>query len=174
MLTEVDYGKSPVFMNNAELKKEIWRLKGIIERKESELKQLKTIVTQVQKAEIVIDRKWENRYRKLLTLYKSIKLKKPVPIEYTGDHEQIVNAVCQYYGYALSELQTKSRKRKFVRPRQVLCYLLYGAGVTLSDIGNLIGGRDHSTVIHGRDTVISQFSTFTIGEQNLIKTLTEN
>jgi len=46
------------------------------------------------------------------------------------------------------------RKAGFVRARQVLMFLLKNeAGITLSSIGGMIGGRDHSTVIHGIDKI---------------------
>ena len=169
MIKEVEYAKSPAFMDKAELKQEIWRLKGLLEKKDLEIKQLKTIAAQ-GRASIIIDTKWEDRYRKLLTLYKSIKGKKPVPTEYQGEYEKIINSVCSFYGVEMKDLQSKSRKRKFTRPRHVLFFLLYGSGVTLSEIGALFN-RDHSTAIHGRDVVINEINTFSNDEQELIKTL---
>ena len=56
MINEVDYGISPVFMDKHELKKEIWRLKGIIDRLETENQQLRKHQSTVTK--IVINQEW--------------------------------------------------------------------------------------------------------------------
>lgn len=173
MIKEVEYDKSPVFMDKAELKKEVWRLKGLIEKKENEIKLLRVQANaNSQDVKMVIDKKWEGRYRNLLAMYKSVKEKKPMPVEYCGNQEDIVNAVLNYYSVSLENLKSKSRKRKYVRPRHVLFYLLYSAGLTTEDIGRIFN-RDHSTVIHGRDVVINEIETFNKGEQELIKILTE-
>lgn len=48
----------------------------------------------------------------------------------------------------------KSQKRKYVIVRQYYCYYswLYTRH-SLKEIAAQIGGRDHSTIIHGRDTI---------------------
>ncbi len=47
------------------------------------------------------------------------------------------------------ELVGRSRRVKYSQPRKILAYLLrQNTMLTLQDIGDLIGGRDHSTVLY--------------------------
>jgi chromosomal replication initiator protein len=60
----------------------------------------------------------------------------------------ILNTVSNYYGVTINELKGKCRKRKIVKPRQVIMFLLRTkARMVLSDIGEVMN-RDHTTVIH--------------------------
>jgi len=64
--------------------------------------------------------------------------------------EAILQAVGRYYGVSLEDLRGKARDRKVVVPRQVAMYLLREeARLSLPEIGHRLGGRDHSTVLHG-------------------------
>jgi hypothetical protein len=46
-------------------------------------------------------------------------------------------------------IKIRSRKGEFVRSRQFFCYFVKNhTNLNLTAIGNLIGGKDHSTVIH--------------------------
>lgn len=72
--------------------------------------------------------------------------------EITAD--QIIDAVIDFYGISRAEISGKGRRRDLVRPRQIAMYLIREeAGSSLVDIGNALGGRDHSTVVHGIDKV---------------------
>jgi chromosomal replication initiator protein len=60
----------------------------------------------------------------------------------------ILNTVSNYYGVTINELKGKCRKRRIVKPRQVIMFLLRTkARMVLSDIGDVLN-RDHTTVIH--------------------------
>lgn len=60
----------------------------------------------------------------------------------------ILNTVSNYYGVTINELKGKCRKRKIVKPRQMIMFLLRTkARMVLSDIGEVMN-RDHTTVIH--------------------------
>jgi chromosomal replication initiator protein len=60
----------------------------------------------------------------------------------------ILNTVSNYYGVTINELKGKCRKRRIVKPRQVIMFLLRTkARMVLSDIGEVMN-RDHTTVIH--------------------------
>ena len=64
--------------------------------------------------------------------------------------EAIVQAVSRYYGVTPEALRGKARDKKIVTPRQVAMYLLReDAKLSLPDIGAVLGGRDHTTVLHG-------------------------
>lgn len=64
--------------------------------------------------------------------------------------EEIIRNVCNHYKISPSQLRGQKRDSLFVFPRQVAMYLLKKElGFTFSQIGNILGGRDHTTVIHG-------------------------
>jgi chromosomal replication initiator protein len=68
--------------------------------------------------------------------------------------DKIIDAVCQHYSISKRAMSGKGRSRMIARPRQILMYLLRTElNLPLEEVGNMIGGRDHSTVIHAVDTV---------------------
>ena len=68
--------------------------------------------------------------------------------------DDIIEKVCQHYGVAQQHVFSKSRKREFVQVRQVSMYLAQKyTKMPASRIGQLIGGRDHSTVLHSCSAV---------------------
>ena len=63
--------------------------------------------------------------------------------------DDILEKVCQHFGVSQQHVIGKSRKRDYVQVRQVSMYLAQKyTKMPASRIGQLIGGRDHSTVIH--------------------------
>ena len=68
--------------------------------------------------------------------------------------DDILEKVCQHYNVAQQHVFSKSRKRDYVQVRQVSMYLAQKyTKMPASRIGQLIGNRDHSTVIHSCNTV---------------------
>ena len=68
--------------------------------------------------------------------------------------DDILEKVCGHYNVAQQHVFSKSRKRDYVLVRQVSMYLAQKyTKMPASRIGQLIGGRDHSTVIHSCSTV---------------------
>ena len=68
--------------------------------------------------------------------------------------DDILETVCGHYGISQQNVFSKSRKRNYVLVRQVSMYLAQKyTKMPASRIGQLIGGRDHSTVIHSCSTV---------------------
>ena len=63
--------------------------------------------------------------------------------------DDILEKVCGHYGVTQQSVFSRSRKRDYVLVRQVSMYLAQKyTKMPASRIGQLIGGRDHSTVIH--------------------------
>jgi len=61
-----------------------------------------------------------------------------------------VKRICDDYLVTPELLSGKSRSACHVRPRQKLMYVLTNQhGWSSTEIGDLIGGRDHTTVLHG-------------------------
>ena len=68
--------------------------------------------------------------------------------------DDILEKVCGHYGVTQQQVFSKSRKRDYVQVRQVSMYLAQKyTKMPASRIGQLIGGRDHSTVLHSCSTV---------------------
>lgn len=68
--------------------------------------------------------------------------------------EDIIKSVCDFYGIKPTQLKGPKREASLVRARQITMYLLKEElGLTLVEIGNILGGRDHTTVIHGVEKI---------------------
>ncbi len=73
---------------------------------------------------------------------------------------QILNAVCTYYSIKSSEIKGKRRNKELVLPRQVAMYLIKELTNTpFMSIGDFLGGRDHTTVMHGVDKIETEMGT---------------
>ncbi len=71
--------------------------------------------------------------------------------------ELVLQTVCTYFRVSLAELVGPGRRREVVVPRQVAMYLLRDElGLSLVDIGQRLGGRDHTTVLHGIEKIEQQ------------------
>jgi chromosomal replication initiator protein len=67
---------------------------------------------------------------------------------------QVVETVAKFYNISVQELVSSSRSKELVQPRQVAMYLVrQETDASLPEIGALLGGRDHTTVIHGVERV---------------------
>jgi chromosomal replication initiator protein len=63
--------------------------------------------------------------------------------------ENIQRIVADYYKIKVSEMYSKKRSRMVARPRQVAMALAKElTHLSLPDIGDAFGGRDHTTVLH--------------------------
>lgn len=62
----------------------------------------------------------------------------------------IVRSVADQYGLTVAELRGPRRFHHFVRPRHEAMWRMAQTGRwSLPQIGNFLGGRDHTTVLHG-------------------------
>ncbi len=68
--------------------------------------------------------------------------------------DDILEKVCGHFGVEQRHVFSKSRKREYVQVRQVSMYLAQKyTKMPAGRIGQLIGNRDHSTVIHSCNTI---------------------
>jgi chromosomal replication initiator protein len=66
------------------------------------------------------------------------------------DPQRIFEQVALFYALSVHDLMAKDRTKKVALARQVAMYLLiYELELSPTKVGRLLGGRDHSTVIHG-------------------------
>ncbi|KKW23482.1 MAG: chromosomal replication initiation protein [Parcubacteria group bacterium GW2011_GWA2_51_12] len=71
--------------------------------------------------------------------------------------KRIMEIVSDYYNVTVDDLIKQSRKKEYVTPRQVAMYIIRKELETsLPMIGEIFGGRDHTTVIHAVDKVQTQ------------------
>jgi chromosomal replication initiator protein len=64
--------------------------------------------------------------------------------------DDVIRVVCEYYDIKPTQLKGTKRDASLVRARHICMYILKeDLRATLVDIGNLLGGRDHTTIMHG-------------------------
>jgi chromosomal replication initiator protein len=78
----------------------------------------------------------------------SIKAKKSVPVS------EVIKVITDYYGIDEEQVHKKTRKKEVVKPRQVIMYILReDYQIAYPTIGQKLGGRDHTTVIHSYEKI---------------------
>ena len=74
--------------------------------------------------------------------------------------QEVLDAVAAHFGIKVTTLKGPKRDRPIARPRQVFMYLCRTElGLTLEDVGGALGGRDHTTIMHGVETITKELST---------------
>ena len=90
--------------------------------------------------------------KNILTTYLNTPYRKTSP-------QVILKAVADFYNISGSDLLKRSRKKEVVKPRQVAMFLLREeTKLSFPEIGQKLGGRDHSTVIHACEKIKSESS----------------
>ncbi len=68
--------------------------------------------------------------------------------------DQIVETVALHFGVEVTALQGRSRSKAIARPRQIAMYLIRKeTGGSLPQIGAMLGGRDHTTILYGCERI---------------------
>lgn len=74
--------------------------------------------------------------------------------------ERIIAVVAKQFGVEVDRLLSRERSRKVVLPRQVAMYLIREeTSASLPQIGEALGGRDHTTVMYGYDKITNLMET---------------
>lgn len=78
-----------------------------------------------------------------------------VPLENNILHpDEVIKTVCLFYNIKPTLIKSPKRNSFLVRARQVAMYLLKNEfGLTFVEIGNILGGRDHTTIMHGVEKI---------------------
>jgi chromosomal replication initiator protein len=67
---------------------------------------------------------------------------------------QVIDTVASVYGLSKDRMLGRERTRQVALPRQIAMYLLREeANISLPQIGEALGGRDHTTVMYGCDKI---------------------
>ena len=81
----------------------------------------------------------------------------------------ILKSVADFYSLSLADLVKRSSKKDIVKPRQVAMFLLREeTKFSFPEIGQKLGGRDHSTVIHACEKIKNDMSVDEPLKQELI------
>ena len=68
--------------------------------------------------------------------------------------ELIINTICEHFHISREDPTGSKRNSEIVFPRQIAMYLCREMTQTqFKEIGKIMGGKDHSTVIHGYDKI---------------------
>lgn len=68
--------------------------------------------------------------------------------------KQVIIKICQYFNLTQTELIGPRRVKELVLPRHLAMHILSeDFDLTVEKIGQMLGGRDHTTVMHGRDRI---------------------
>lgn len=91
----------------------------------------------------------------------------------TITYEGIIKVIADHYNVKQDELFNKKRTQNIAFPRQVAMYLCRElADLSYPRIGELFGGRDHTTVIHAYEK-ISNFKNSNLAFQNELQEIIE-
>lgn len=70
------------------------------------------------------------------------------------DPDQIINTVANTYGITVEKMMGRERTKTIARPRQIAMYLMREeTDISLPQIGEALGGRDHTTVMYGHEKI---------------------
>lgn len=80
----------------------------------------------------------------------------------------ILNVVSEHFGINSLDLIGQKRSKELVFPRQIVMYLCGEmTSESLQNIGKALGGRDHTTIIHGTKKIAAELKT----DENLKNTI---
>jgi chromosomal replication initiator protein len=75
-------------------------------------------------------------------------------IKIKASPSDVITAVSKYFSIGKRPLLGDSRARPIARPRQMLMYVLRTQlGLPLEEVGRIVGGRDHTTVMHAVEKI---------------------
>jgi len=70
------------------------------------------------------------------------------------DQKKVLNGINQFFSLHMSDLVGPRRQKEFVLPRQITMFILYNDyKLPMERIGQILGGRDHTTVLHGIEKI---------------------
>ena len=74
--------------------------------------------------------------------------------------QYILDIVADHFGLSIDDLKGSKRSKNIAYPRQITMYLIRQYTETnFTEIGKLLGGRDHTTIIHGHDKIVADLKT---------------
>ncbi len=90
----------------------------------------------------------------MIALENLIKVKVPHTYVDESNVTNILSIVSNYFNITTTDLLGKSRSKNYVYPRQIAMYILKDMfDLTYKAIGNIFGGRDHTTVLYSIERI---------------------
>lgn len=82
--------------------------------------------------------------------------------------QMVIKTVADFYNVKEDDISGRSRKKKLIKPRQVSMFLLRKTmGLSFPEIGQAVGGRDHSTAIYAIEKVEKELEFSPLLQDNL-------
>jgi chromosomal replication initiator protein len=73
--------------------------------------------------------------------------------------DSILAETAGYFGVSVDDLRSQNRSRPIVQARQIAMYLMRElTDLSLPKVGDVFGGRDHTTVLHAYQKIVGQLS----------------
>ncbi len=92
----------------------------------------------------------------------NIKSRRSAPVE------EIIKIITEFYGIEEEEVYKKTRKKEVVKPRQIIMYILReDYNIPYPTIGQKLGGRDHTTVIHSYEKIKKELEVDSVLSQEI-------
>ncbi len=88
--------------------------------------------------------------------------------------DEVVKVISEFYNISERDIYEKTRRKEVVRPRQVIMYILRDDfKISFPTIGDKLGGRDHTTVIHSCEKIKNEAITDSVlaGELQQIRAM---
>jgi chromosomal replication initiator protein len=74
--------------------------------------------------------------------------------------KDVVKTIADFYNISEEIIYNKTRKKEVVKPRQIIMYILReDLNISFPSIGEKLGGRDHTTVIHSCEKIKEELKT---------------
>lgn len=82
--------------------------------------------------------------------------------------QEVVKMIANFYNIEEASIYEKTRRKEVVRPRQVIMFLLReDFHISFPTIGEKLGGRDHTTVIHSCDKIKNDIRSDSVLNQEI-------
>ena len=71
----------------------------------------------------------------------------------------IIEVVAEHFHISPDDIRGNKRTANIVYPRQIVMYLCKENGTTYKKIGEILGGRDHTTIMHGAEKIENEIQS---------------
>jgi len=84
--------------------------------------------------------------------------------------EKIITVVSEHYGISIEDMKSTKRPKNIMIARQVAMYLFRNMlNMSLSEIGSMFGGKDHTTVMHSVNKIETRLNEENVFNKEMIR-----
>ncbi len=84
------------------------------------------------------------------------------------NQDHIFRAITKFFNISLDDLLCARRNKELVYPRQITMYLMrHEMNLSFPHIGRELGGKDHTTIMHGCNKIAKELAKNTVLQQDL-------